>query len=89
MLNCLPNKETHRTREVQGGVGHEGNVEREGEREGEGGIEGQTCVQQIRERQCFGGSQFAVVVVVVVAGGAAAAASAAVRAGRAFNNARN
>lgn len=62
--------------------------EREEEREREGGIEGQTCVQQIRERQRFGGSQFAVaVVVVLVAGGAVAAAS--VRAGRAFNNARN
>lgn len=61
--------------------------EREEEREREGGIEGQTCVQQIRERQRFGGSQFAVAVVLVVAGGAAAAA--AVRAGRAFNNARN
>lgn len=35
MLNCLPNKETHRTREVQGGAGHEGNTEREGERERE------------------------------------------------------
>lgn len=54
----------------------------------EGGYGGQTCVQQIRERQCFGGSQFAVAVV-VVAGGAADAAAASVRAGRAFNNARN
>lgn len=36
MLNCLPNKETYRTREVQGGAGHEGNTERErkGERPG-------------------------------------------------------
>lgn len=32
MLNCLPNKETHRTREVQGGAGHEGNTEREREK---------------------------------------------------------
>lgn len=32
MLNCLPNKETNRTREVQGGAGHEGNVEREREK---------------------------------------------------------
>lgn len=74
MLNCLPNKETNRTREVQGGAGHEGNTERVGEREREGRIEGQTCVQQIRERQRFGGSQFAVAVV-VVAGGAVAAAA--------------
>lgn len=32
MLNCLPNKETYRTREVQGGAGHEGNTEREREK---------------------------------------------------------
>lgn len=35
MLNCLPNKETYRTREMQGGAGHEGNTERERERKEE------------------------------------------------------
>lgn len=94
MLNCLPNKETYRTRGAAEGERERASVQKRQKERGELGEQGPNMCATDTQKATLWGSQLQSllllgVAAVAVAVVAAASASASIRPGRAFNNARN